>query len=475
MPRTPLEEALDSNSSSPFANLKEDPSDPRCGDPIWRARSYTEGEAMSSTSNADENQEEGVESTATALHASFDAAFLENDNETIFRTVKRDQTASWDGYEMKRSESGDLVGRKHLRVTQQEQEEVDVAAPGTAKKHQRTGNVPPQIEAAKTPGRRVPRPGTATKKTPTSAARRRRTPMRTRHSPRLQQRRAASGVPPTPLATASKVQEGGPILQSPVTPKSALFGKPPPSGTPTRATPKFPQTAMKAPKLRASFTGTTASVTGTSLDISQNTEDTASPTPFRFSTFPASLPRVSSNPRTANRGKTPLYSSRKAAAPVMDMEVDGGAADVNFRLTTRSQHSSHNSSREEEGTHGTHNSSLSSWSGETGNMPPPTVPSFPPTVLEWKSPESEGATPAIEAVLNEGEGQLGVATMVHTKLFAEDEHEKFAPSDEESMGSPVGSQVTRTKLNFNSAEKTNGDEERVENSGKSCVLPVLAA
>jgi hypothetical protein len=228
---------------------------------------------------------------------------------------------------------------------------------------------------------------------------------------------------------------------------------------------------MKGPKLRASFTGTTASVTGTSLDISQNTEDTASPTPFRFSTFPASLPRVSSNPRTANRGKTP----HKAAAPVMDMEVDGGVADVNFRLTTRSQHSSHNSSREEEGTHGTHNSSLSSWSGETGNMPPPAVPSFPPTVLEWKSPESEDATPAIEAVLNEGEGQLGVATIVHTKLFGEDEHEKFAPSDEESMDSPGGSQVTRTKLNFNSAEKTNGGEQKDGDNGMFCDPNLLLA
>lgn len=83
---------------------------------------------------------------------------------------------------------------------------------------------------------------------------------------------------------------------------------------------------------------------------------------------------------------------------------------------------------------GTHNSSISSWSADGGQHMAYSVPSVPPTVLEWKSPANEDDM--------DMEDIGDAAQDVHAKLFMENDE---YGDDDENLSDTVG----RTRLNFN--------------------------
>ena len=197
MPRFPLEETVDpeGNSPSPFALLKEDTS-PQENQSTWRRRTGSLDEfTREMDEGSDENHERDSSSVVTALHSSFDAALLEEEeqNESIFRSGKRHA-------------SNDLTSK-----------EPEAVAPETVRKLKRRSHLPPGVAAKKTPGRHshsmLP-PGSAKAsiedRTPTSASRRRRShsqrksPMRQRKSPRHQ---GVARIPSAATPQTFKLQE----------------------------------------------------------------------------------------------------------------------------------------------------------------------------------------------------------------------------------------------------------------------------
>lgn len=470
MRKQPLEETLVPNSGSPrLAHFHEDSSH------LWRASSFTEG--IMSGSTADDENHTTADSTVTALHASFDAALLDHhtsDKDSIFRTVKKskglknyktstsfdadiDTEASTDTTAAAAAPLGELTGRKHLRVAPLEPS--DVVAPSTLRKHPRTRTATAAATTrqgteprSRTPARGRMRPPGSTKKklTPTSAARRRsaRGSTATKLPSPTPSNMSNIGIPPTPPRTRPAESRMMALNHpSPLTPRKVSLGgggppssrlKPPQMLTPT---PGPPRTVLKQKPHAASYTGTTVN---SSLETSHETASPAT-TPFKFCSFPASLPRVH-NPRTTRTPSgglesvpgIPIHSSSTRKA---DHDESAAAA-------------APNQSREEEGTH---NSSLSSWSGDGGPLLPSTtttnaVPSFPPPVLEWKSPHEVG-----RLVLGRKENtdllQSEPRHAASSRVFSQDKEGygyRDDDDDEDSFQSPLGgSQVTRTRLNFN--------------------------
>ena len=331
----------------------------------------------------DENQDNDS-SVATALHSSFDASLLD-DGESIFRSAG-----------------------KHARNASSEEQ--DVVAPGTVRKLRRRSDLPPGSNKH-TPGRHshnLRKGSTAAKtnimpgnRTPTSAARRRRNTHVQRRSPRLQ---SLSRFPPTAAASATpfKFQE---TTTSPAMPRVSLFETNNTTMQPmtTHKPPLTPTRAFKAASTVRKATCQTATTVNSSFDggLNDDSHETASPTPFRFTSFPASLPRVNNTRNSRSHATTtcPPSTTRKRMTFSAFAENDGKGS---------------NSSREEDATN---NSSLSSLSAEAQQK----ACSFP-----WKSPggdlnyrrrmnsmDSDAAAP---------EARFGVAASpVHARLFCDDE------------------------------------------------------
>jgi len=372
------------NSPSPFKNLKEDSS--QDGKPIWRTGSLDEGwRKMPAEVYSDENQDH-ESSVVTALHSSFDASLLEDEGQSasIFRPTS---------------------AGKHARNA----EEPDVVAPGTVRKLRRRSDLPPGPK--NTPGRHshnLRTKGSAKtakgERTPTSAARRRRGTHQ-RRSPRHQ---ALSRIPPAATPVTFKFQD----TTSPATPRVSLFDsttqlKPPQILTPTRAaaTPALPQ----ATAVKKTQTNQTATTVNSSFDGMNDSHETSSPTPFRFTSFPASLPRVN-NPRSTDRNYMCPPSTRKHMN-FLTFADEGGEDDGEKGDNV-------NSSQEEDGTH---NSSLSSLSADAHREV--AAPSVQPKALQWKSPEDADMNYRRKNSIDSevAEARLGVASPVHARLFAEDE------------------------------------------------------
>lgn len=347
---------------------------------------------------------------AAALHSSFDAVMPNDRSESPFLSEdddEKDRSACW--YE----DFGELSGRKHMRPNL---ESVEANPPETIRKQARRA-----VVVSKTPARPRLRPPGAMKKsastTPSSAAKRRRAHWQINESP-------LSRMPPTPFQAqiasppTTTMKLDGSIFGRGMA--SATFSPSPPTLTPNR------QMGICG-TAKSKHTGTTAASTvlETTLESSDSV-DTSSPTTtrFRFTSFPASLPRVN-NPRSRECHDS-LRKRMSFGEPA--------CSDVN-------------QSRDDDGTQ---NTSISSLSAE-GHHHMAAVPgALPPTILDIHPPlDEEDDTDSIRPI--------------HAKLFAEDED--FGYSEDDSEASPVTDVVGRTRLNFNTVLTPDKDGYNMKGAG----------
>lgn len=306
-------------------------------------------------------------SSTDALHSSFDASFLNSserqqqqqhqDSSTLFHPLRA--AASWDGnnpggggFTEETTAVAIAAARNHSHQQQQQHlsiEMPDLPPPGTIRKSSRLGRSS-GIEASKTPVRlRFRPPGTAVKKaigklTPASAK---------RHRVPLQRRSPMRRVPPkTPRESSLTRSHSGhtPRMQGNLHDAHLAFGGSTGGGgggggynatsfapnssesfDPYGTTPCF---SNKKPS-KPSF-GTVATVASSALlETTTETADSidtleSSLTPFRFTSFPASLPRIS-NGQTAERqcpaGTTGTVRKRMFAGGEAAVDALNGSRD----------------------------------------------------------------------------------------------------------------------------------------------------
>jgi hypothetical protein len=185
------------------------------------------------------------------------------------------------------------------------------------------------------------------------------------------------------------------------------FVQSPPTLTPTHQGGAFGSTMKSMSKWHN--TGTTAASTLLETTFESDTSSSSPTTRFRFTSFPASLPRVN-NPR--NRPCPDSVRKRMSFADTSAL-------------------SEVNQSRDDDGTQ---NTSISSLSAEGGHHRLPLPPgSHPPAILELNSQDARGSEDLEEPF--------------HGQLFSD---EDFGYSeDDDSADSPARGVVTRTRLNFN--------------------------
>ena len=401
------------DSVSPFVMLKQNLGSDN--GVIWRTRSLDEADSSMDQSSEmmDEHHEEST--VATALHSSLDATLLQDNSTSIFaESPSESRTSSWD--------EGDpsLSGRKHVRQLSEQATELN--PPGTVRKKLAMSPddyfFPSSAAAApsKTPGRPLRPPGSAIKKkgspTPGSAAKRRRAPF-------AQRTPFAQRGSPMQRATTPSID----VSASATTPMTTAEGD---SLTPTRGG-SILKSNNKWNTCKTAVTAAT-SILETTLE-STDSVTTSSPTTtrFRFTSFPASLPRVN-NPRTR-----PCPDSVRKRMPFAEL----------------SAHNEANQSRDDDA--GTQNTSISSLSAD--GRPHQGTNEHPPSILEWKQPE-------------------GSDSAVHTRLFLDDDN--FGYSDDETADSPVRDIVGRTRLNFNMVLSPPGKDAAEEKyQGKIRTLDVL--
>ena len=408
----PASQAQSGDETSPFHLLKG-----RSGDVqgfIMRTRSLDEGsphgaENFHSRDHAD--QEDSLLGTA-ALHSSFDAAMLQD------RSFSPHFSEDEDEY-------GDISGKKHM-LPQAPLETSEANPPGTVRKQPRTR----AVTISKTPARPRLRPPGAMKKaastTPSSAAKRRRAHWQPREPP-------VSRMPPTtpfqahvssPPTTTSKLD--GSIFGKGLI--GSAFAASPPVLTPNRNTGPF-GTAKSMSKWHN--TGTTAASTLLESTLeSSDSVDTSSPTTtrFRFTAFPASLPRVN-NPRSRECPDS-VRKCMYFAEPVS---------------------SEANQSRDDDGTQNTSISSLSADGNHQHLAPAPGA--LPPTILDLHPPLL-------------GDYDNDSMKPIHAKLFAEDEEFGYS-DDDETASSSVRDIVGRTRLNFNTVLSPDKDGSNHKGTGRS--------
>eukprot|EP00521_Asterionellopsis_glacialis_P008589 CAMPEP_0195286336 /NCGR_PEP_ID=MMETSP0707-20130614/3836_1 /TAXON_ID=33640 /ORGANISM="Asterionellopsis glacialis, Strain CCMP134" /LENGTH=1234 /DNA_ID=CAMNT_0040345969 /DNA_START=389 /DNA_END=4093 /DNA_ORIENTATION=- len=434
---------------SPFGHLKpstqSSPGCIRAG--IWRTQSLDEGKQNQSNSDEDEVSFHGADTSGcvAALHQSFDAALLEscrNENSNSSHE-KQGEYSSWDEYDSnvvhESTLGAELSGKKHLRQ-QAMAEPAEMIHPGTVRK------LPRRSSTTKTPTqKRSVFPLSSTVKKSGQSA----TPGSTNH------RRAQHRVPLARKSGSSSTQR----------PRSSQQQQHNATLTPTRPRSGLPpNTALKA----STRTQVTLETTTTETD----SHGTNSPvtTPFRFTSFPASLPRVN-NLRTGSPfdGNRPADSVRKRmvfadvdSQVARGEEAFGEASDDTSMAGTRRAvvnqplHLLASTSRDDECTQNTSISSMSQ-DGHQQHMPSVAgAPSVPPTVLEWTDPVEVDVDVSFHnndkndtiTTEHEEEQDNRRPDPVHTKLFTE-EDDIYDYSDDNSTNgtSPLG--MGRTRLNFN--------------------------
>jgi hypothetical protein len=418
----------------PFSRLRRDVG----GDQalIWRARSFDEAHSSMETSaeRSDENHRDSEGDVSSALHSSFDAALLGSsrvDRSLFgFDDGKQDPQPSWE--EDGDPSLGELSGRKHAAET------TEVIQPRTIRK--KVARRDANIMDTKTPAKpRLIPPGSAMKKcsddfTPSSAVKRRRAPLPQRKSP---MRRVDPLIPSTlPFASSNSFtpktvrNDGGSFFGAGV---ASGIGSAKMLQTLTPARSDGPLSTMKSTS-RWQNTGTTAGSTHLETTIESDSVDTSSPTTtrFRFTSFPASLPRVN-NPR--DRHCPDSVRKRMTFG-------DGGLYEGNC-----------SQSRDDDGTQNTSISSLS----DGGQQQTQSASNKPPSVLEWKNRQE-----VISQNVDHDEGGP-----VHAQLFPDEENFGYSDSDDDSTASPVlRGIVGRTRLNFNMVLTPPGHDAKEAQKGK---------
>ena len=388
---------------------------------IWRARSFEETRGHAVDDNYQKRSEDFHDDRtpgAGSLHTSFDRSYL--DNNDVHGSAMFDSQTSWD--DDADPSLGDLSGRKHL-LQQAAVEATEVIQPGTVRK--KIARRTPNNLSSKTPGRpSLRQSGSSAKKflddnTPSSSAKRRRAPLSQLKSP---MQRVEQLPPGFPFASSPHTALPGGAWARNQTTESKL------TMTPTRPGIGANFSTLKSMS-RYHNTGTTAASTHLETTIESDSVDTLSPTTtrFKFTSFPASLPRVN-NPR-----------NRQCPDSVRKRMSFGEPCDSNDA----------NQLKDDDGTH---NTSISSLSGDGGVQI--LAATNPPAVLEWK------CNPDVASHVETG----GPA---HARLFRDDDN--FGDSDDDSSASPVHGIVGRTRLNFNlllTPPETDAKQEARRDPGK---------
>jgi membrane-associated tyrosine/threonine-specific cdc2-inhibitory kinase len=185
------------------------------------------------------------------------------------------------------------------------------------------------------------------------------------------------------------------------------------------------------------YTGTTAGTLETTFEIDAESVNTNSPARFRFTSFPASLPRVAHNPRTT----PPVFPGSVRKRMAFDTEDDtgcdgGGSAIAAAAVFSNSNIPDANQSREDEGTHNTSLSSLSVEGGHHQHLPH----------LPNQHPPHFASVPMEKLLLFPGEhSNHHNHELINNNLFgySDDEEDEAAAADDQ-----IGA-VGRTRLNFN--------------------------
>jgi hypothetical protein len=410
MTSEPQEKDIERNrdTSSPFPLLKSEVGDNQgC---IWRTRSLDDSNPPNRAINIMHHRSYHDRENTTVLHSSFDAALL-LDKTRISGPLFEKEVKFGSSHSFCEDEvaQGELSGKKHLRQ-RPGLETLEPNHPGTVRKQPRVA-INAELNS-KTPGR-PRRPSGSTKKsigslTPSSALKRRLEPLHHRKSP------IRRIVPQNTSVMKHSTLSPKPIFSGHELPTfSSNFSHSPKTLTPKRTGP-FGSTSTKKSMSKWYNTGMTATTAVLETTFETDSVDTSSPTTtrFRFTSFPASLPRVN-NPRSRQCPdsvckKMSFYDTNNVCAMNQCKDDDG-----------------------------THNTSISSLSAEGGHHLPQQSDSRPPAVLELN--------PLI-ATTSEAFVSDGYPT--HARLFPYEENFGYS-DDDDSVDSPIRGNVGRTRLNFN--------------------------
>lgn len=368
---------------------------------IWRTRSLDEGNPANHVSSdlhlAPENGE-----NVPALHSSFDAAqLLETDraSDQLFEGHEKlcfDSTAD-DG---ENPVYCDLVGKKHLRP-RTSLEALENHSAGAVRKQARMA-----IGASRSSGISG-RPGLRHMASTSSPALRRRAALHQRQS-------AVSRT--SGLDQCSAQLSLGQISTQCQTAIASDATKSPKHLTPTLSmNDSFPSTSTKKSLSKLYHTGTTGTATLLETTFETDSIEASSPptTRFRFTSFPASLPRVTS-PR--NRRCPDSVCKRMSFNETSDIDIL-------------------NRSRDDEGTQ---NTSISSLSADGGHPFPKNA------VREARQFELQTDNSKVSERFGASGAHLGPC---NTQMFQY--AELLGRNDDENLESPMSGKVSRTRLDFN--------------------------
>ena len=356
--------------------------------------------------HSEHDEAEGVATaTATALDTSFEAAYLHDHGANSPYPSDDDL------------EGSELSGRKHMRPNAL-REAAEVYQPGTVRKQARTFSTKPATPRVRPPGTMKKSASTTT---PSSAAKRRRAQWQPDRS-------AVPGVPPTPFLAhlSSPPSRSVKYLDNSIFAKdfngSIFTAFPVPAQTPNLPTGPFGTAHSLSKFYNTTATNTTAASSAVETTVeSSDSVGTTSPTTtrFRFTSFPASLPRVN-NPRSRDCPESLRKRIPFAPEP------------------PTSQQSDPNQSRDDDGTQNTSISSLSAEGHQHMTLAPGSL--VPPTILDIHAPATADEEDPDRPV-HANDEEFGYSD------DDDDDEDDFAENDMQKE--PQEIIAGRTRLNFN--------------------------
>jgi len=422
--------------------------------------------------NNENSSYDDIASTATSLNSSFDAALLGKGSEeeaesNIFRsTASLSSTgtsnesqhnrvaaaSSWDERTVTSTTSIQTVSRKH----QTDLTDSLFQGSSTSRKHLRRGTT---AFDETTPGRQLGCFGSSFGGG---------LPIR-KFSSVIQQSQA------TP-SSKSKRRKATPLQNRKIKSPYQIYRAPISDETSFQGTPMFPSSICKPKVMQTCNTATTANTSHTSaldltIDTADQSHESPTSTPFRFSAFPASLPRV--HPRASDYKlscETPFDSGMKTCPNTTrkKMTFSGALGQQNADSSTHFKRARPMLMNLQDETG--QNSSLSSMSGGDQYLQicqQHSFPPSPPSTLELMSPGCQSSNIARRIDTNfsddsdtpEPRQTMPLRTQaISSHLFLDNVEKEYSYSDDES---PMRVNVSRTRLNFNLAMSPT--EEKSEN------------
>mmetsp|Transcript_10194 Transcript_10194/g.14964 ORF Transcript_10194/g.14964 Transcript_10194/m.14964 type:complete len:1086 (+) Transcript_10194:410-3667(+) len=401
-----------------------------------RSLDYSSDNNSSSEQQQHLSYEEDIASAATSLNSSFDAA-LGEESKTIFRTAPPSSAAgakgsvacaSWDNA----SELSFVAGRKHRGEDEEYTQPI-----GTVRKQ------PRRSSSSDTPCRTT-------------------TNMRAQHQVRILHQ-------PTP-GSSSRRRKATPLQNRKVkSPYQHHYTYNAGEISP-HATPLFlPQLHKNmVSKTNTCQTGTTFNSSSLDLtcDITEQSHESPVSTPFRFTSFPASLPRV--NPR-ASQFDTPFVADNNRCPQTTRKKMNFSTAHpldtASVLKRARVPMSLNNATTAQDETAQT--SSLSSMSGEQQNLYPSISRTFdPPSTLDLGNNMSNSIARRIDTNFSDdSDAPEPRQVMPSGNLFLKGYSYDDGEEEEEDSTSPLN--VSRTRLDFNVAVSSKEDKR----DDNACLSP----